>query len=227
MSAHLMAALLVASTGQPASPGQAPSEPTQALDLSIRLTALGGMSDEYRGWRGSGGVEGALLLRWSRLELGPHLALDGNAGGASVGFGLLFGPTFPLNERWSFDVLGELGAQHYSRDEDSTVILIDQTKVTGTSRTQFAFGARAGFTTKITPDRNRLTFGLFARHAARTRIAYQQESCLLAWCSTTDHVARYGGVTMGGFFSWSWDFHIRAPPGSPDTPPDRVPGDRP
>lgn len=227
MSVHLMAALLLASTGQPASPGPAQSQPAQTLDLSFRLTGLGGMSDEYRGWRGSGGVEGALLFRWSRFELGPRLELDGNAAGVGVGFGLLLGPTFALNERWSFDLLGELGAQRYSRDEDSTVILIDRTRVTGTSRTQLALGARAGFTTTLTPDRNRLTFGVFTRHAARTRIAYQEESCVLAWCSTTEHAARYGGWTTGGFLSWSWDFHVRAPPRSPDAPPGPVDEDRP
>ena len=68
---------------------------------------------------------------------------------------------------------------------------------------------------------------LFARHAARTRITYQEESCLLVWCSTTDHVARYGGLTMGGFLSWSWDFHLRAPPRSPNATPDPVAEDRP
>lgn len=226
MSVHLMAALLLASTGQPASPAPVQPQPAQTLDLSVRLTGLGGLSDEYRGWRGSGGGEGALLVRWKRLELGPRLELDATAGGVSVGFGLLLGPTFALNERWSFDLLGELGAQRYSRDED-TALIIEGTKVTGTSRTQFAFGARAGFTTKLTPGRNRLTFGLFARHAARTRIAYQEESCFLVWCSTTDHVARYGGLTTGGFLSWSWDFHLTAPPRSPDAPPDPVADDQP
>jgi hypothetical protein len=227
MSVHLMAALLLASTGQPASPAPVEPQPAQTVDLSVRLTGLGGLSDEYRGWRGSGGGEGALLFRWGRLELGPRLELDATAGGLSVGFGLLLGPTFALNERWSFDLLGELGAQRYSRDEDSTVILIDRTKVEGTSRTQLALGARAGFTTNLTPGRTRLSFGVFTRHAARTRVSYQEESCFLAWCSTTDHVARYGGLTTGGFLSWSWDFHLRAPPRSPDAPPDRVAEERP
>jgi hypothetical protein len=225
MSVHLMAALLLASTGQPASPAPAQPAPAQTLDLSLRLTVLGGLSDEYRGWRGSGGGEGALLFRWSRLELGPRLELDASAGGVSVGFGLLLGPTFALNERWSFDLLGELGGQRYSRDEDSSLIF-SRTEVTGTSRTELAYGARAGFTSRVTPGRTRLTFGLFARHAARTRVAYQEESCFLVWCSTTEHVARFGGVTTGGFLSWSWDFHLRALPRSPDAPPDAV-ADRP
>jgi hypothetical protein len=226
MTSLLLAAILAGADAPVivSTPVEAQPPSANAVALSIGLVLLAGAGSDGGGGAPAAGIDGTFLVHSRGWMAGARIGTNGSSGTPGTGGGVLAGAELDLSDSVRLEVLGELGAQHYSKN-GSTFWFVSTSNVTGSDRTQLAVGARAGLTSRPVARGSRFTAGLFARYVETTRATYQEQTCnILVFCSTQQHVARYGGPMAGLLLSWTWDWRVDLQ--SPAAPGEAAPPQR-